>query len=217
MTLASQDLRPIMAPVNASRSMEERRAVRHSKRVRRLRVILPLLSIVMALGLLGAAALPKLFPLSQLAGLSLTADGLVMNSPRLAGSLGSGRRYEVVAERAVQSLLQPSRLSLDGLNADLDLGNGQTVTIDGTHAAYDTSTEVLTLSDGVSIASSDGNRAMLKSATVFLKEGRVESAGDIEIDSPKGRIRAGGIDITGGGALIRLTGGVSIVIQPALR
>jgi lipopolysaccharide export system protein LptC len=191
------------------------RARRHTKRVKRLRVLVPAVGAALVAVLVAAAALPKLIPLPSLAGLSLTADGLVMHTPRLSGHLGEGRRYEVVATRAVQSLVDPSRLTLEGLDADLDMGEGQRVTIFGARAAYDTDTEVLELSDGVAIASSDGNEMRLPGATVFLREGRVEGEGGIEIISPRGLIRAGAVDITGGGSTIRLTDGVSIVIHPS--
>jgi len=196
------------------RRLEQVRARRHTKRVKRLRVLVPAVGVLLVAVLVVAAALPKLVPLSALSGLRLTADGLVMNTPRLSGHLGEGRRYEVVATRAVQSLVDPSRLSLEGLDADLDMGEGERVNIFGARAAYDTDTEVLELSDGVAIASSDGNEMRLAGATVYLKEGRVEGAGGIEITSPRGEIRAGAVNITGGGSLIRLTDGVSITINP---
>ncbi|MEM0906248.1 MAG: LPS export ABC transporter periplasmic protein LptC [Pseudomonadota bacterium] len=197
------------------RSVEQRRARRHTRTVKGLRVLLPAVSCVIALGLIGVAMLPKLFPISALAGLSLTADGLVMNTPRLAGHLGQGRRYEVVANRAVQSLLNPSKLSLEELHANLDMGDGQRITIDGNNAAYDTDTEILILDGGVQIESTDGNTVSLPGATVNLKEGIVTSDGAIEIQSPKGEIRAGAITVLGGGDLIRLTDGVSITIMPS--
>jgi lipopolysaccharide export system protein LptC len=198
-----------------ARHREQARALRHTRRVRLLRVVVPVAGTLLVAVLVTAAALPKLLPLSALSGVSLTADGLVMNEPRLSGHLGEGRRYEVVAARAVQSLVDPSRLSLEGLDANLEMDTGERVSIFGSHAAYDTETEILKLSDGVTIASSDGNEARLSAATVFLREGRVESDGGIEITSPRGHIRAGRIDITGGGDLIRFAGGVSITIHPA--
>lgn len=201
-------------PPQPGRRLEQIRARRHTRLVKRLRVIVPMAGTLLVAILVGAAALPKLLPLSALSGLRLTADGLVMNEPRLSGHLGEGRRYEVVATRAVQSLVDPSRLSLEGLDADLDMGEGQRATIFGARAAYDTDTEILQLSDGVAIASSDGSEMRLAGATVYLKEGRVEGDGGIEITSPRGRIRAGAVDITGGGSLIRLSGGVSITIHP---
>ena len=211
-TARSRDVaRPALSP---RRLREEARALRHTRRVKRLRILLPTLSALMVAALVVAAVLPKLVPLSALAGLSLTADGLVMNEPRLAGSLGEGRRYEVVAARAIQSLLSPANLSLEGLHASLDLGEDGAVTIDGQEAAYNTDTEILTLSQGVEIASTDGNRARLNDAVVFLKEGRVEGDGGVTITSPRGTIRAGAINITDGGSVIRLSGGVAITIHP---
>lgn len=216
MTTAPAAIRPLSTARSRDdvRAREESRAVRHTRRVKRMRVALPLVSAIIALGLVVAAVLPKLLPISALAGLSLTADGLVMNAPRLSGHLGEGRRYEVSAGRAVQSLFTPSRLSLDDLRAELDVESGAVV-IGATAATYDTGTEVLDLSDGISLETSDGNTARLDAATVRLKEGRLEGDGAVSITSPRGTIRAGAIDIVDGGAIIRFTGGVRITIAPA--
>jgi lipopolysaccharide export system protein LptC len=196
-----------------SRVREERRALRHTRLVKVLRLALPLVSGAIALGLVIAAVLPKILPISALAGLSLTADGLVMNTPRLSGHLGEGRRYEVSAGRAVQSLLTPSRLTLEDLSASLEAATG-TVTIDSASAVYDTGTEILDLSDGIRLVTSDGDTVRLDQATVHLKEGRLAGEGGITINSPRGTIRAGAIDIADGGGIIRFTGGVSITIAP---
>jgi lipopolysaccharide export system protein LptC len=215
MTSASATLPfPAGTERDTKRAREERRAVRHSRRVRRLRIALPVVSGVIALGLVAAAMLPKLLPISALAGLSLTADGLVMNAPKLSGHLGEGRRYEVSAGRAIQSLLTPSRLSLEDLRAELDAESGRVV-IDASAANYDTVTEVLDLSDGIRVETSDGNTARLNAATVRLKDGRMEGDGAVTIDSPRGTISAGAIDIRDGGAIIRFTGGVRITVAPA--
>lgn len=212
MSMASTvDSSPTM-PVRRER--ERLRARRHTRTVRRLRILLPVASAAIATGLIGATILPKLFPIAALAGLSLTSEGLVMNEPRLAGHLGEGRRYEVVAERAIQSLLNPSRLALEGLMADFDMGEGQRVTIAGHRADYDTDTEILTVDGGVTIDSSDGSTVSLKGATVDLGQRRVDSDGAIEIASPKGDIRAGSLTVLDGGALMRMAGGVSITIHP---
>lgn len=208
----------INLPVRTGRVMrrrrEEERAARNTRRVRRLRVAVPAAAAAIALALAAAVMVPKLLPF-PLAGLSLTADGLVMDDPRLAGSMGEGRRYEVVAARAIQSLIDPSRLTLEGLTASLDMGSDESITLRSAAAAYDTETEVLDLSSGVVIASSDGNEARLEAATVYLKEGRAEGDDGIVVNSPRGRIRAGSIDILDGGAVIRFSGGVSITIDPA--
>ncbi|WP_226579233.1 LPS export ABC transporter periplasmic protein LptC [Acuticoccus sediminis] len=198
-----------------ARRREEKRALANTRRVKRLRIVMPTLGFLIAAVLTVGAVLPKLFPIAALAGLSLTADGLVMNEPRLAGHLGGGRRYEVVASRAVQSLLTPSHLALEGLQANLDMGDGESVAMHSAGATYDTNTEVLNLADGVRINSTDGSKASLESATVFFQDGRMESEAGISINSPRGNIRAGRIDVLEGGDLIRFSDGVAITINPA--
>ena len=197
------------------RAREARRAQRHTRIVRRLRVLVPALGAVLVAVLVAAAVLPKLIGIPGLSGLSLSADGLVMNTPRLSGHLGEGRRYTVEASRAVQSLMDPSRLTLERLDVELEMGGGDRVTVFGAQASFDTDTEILKLSEGVTLDTTDGNSMRLSRATVHLKDGRMESDDAIEITSPRGHIRAGAAEIIGGGEIIRLSDGVSIVIQPS--
>lgn len=201
----------------ARRARLQRKAIRHSRRVRRLRWLLPAVGGAMALALAIVAALPALMPFAGLEGVNITAEGLVMNSPRLSGQLDEDRRYDVTARRAVQSILDPTELRLEGIRARLEMGGDDWVDITGARAFYDVDTEILELSGGVLIASSDGTEARLGTASVFLKEGRVESPEAIAIDSRHGAIRAGSIDVVGSGDVVRMSGGVSIRIDPAAR
>lgn len=190
-------------------------ARRHTRRVKRLRVLLPLLGLGAGVFLLLAAVVPSLLPIAGIKGLQLTAEGLVMNGPHLSGHLGEGRRYHVTADRAIQSLLNPRRLTLEGLTAELDMGEERWVRILGRNAVYDTGEEVLRLREGVELTSSEGHAVSLQTATVFLREGRVVSHDPIAITSPKGEINAGRLDVADDGDVIRLRGGVSIRIHPA--
>ncbi|UOM35653.1 LPS export ABC transporter periplasmic protein LptC [Acuticoccus sp. I52.16.1] len=198
-----------------TRRREEQRALRNTRRVKRLRVLVPTLGMMIAAVITVAAVLPKLFPIAALAGLSLTADGLVMNEPKLAGHLGGGRRYEVVASRAIQSLLTPSHLAIEGLDAKLEMSDGERVAMHSDEATYDTNTEVLTLDDGIRIDSTDGTQASMDRATVLFQKGEMHSEAGVSINSPRGTIRAGRIDVFDGGDLIRFSDGVAITIHPA--
>lgn len=213
MAPAALDAQGIDTRVAERRARERVRARANTRRVRRLRLAVPIFSAVIGVGLIGVAVLPKLLPIAALSGLSITADGLVMNTPRLAGHLGEGRRYEVTARRAVQSLLYPTQLSLDDLAANLDLGE-EAVTIEGRHAAYDTGTEILKLTEGVAIRTTDGNAMDLSAANVDLRAGEMHATGGLTIDSPRGTVEAGAIHVLMGGDVIRFTGGVKITVEP---
>lgn len=202
-------------PAAGSRQSKWRQAERHSRRVRRMRIAAPLVAGALALFLVGATLTPSLLSAIGLEGLELSSDGLVMNAPKLSGHLEGGRRYAVTAERAVQSLLDPSQLTLENIVADLDLGEDGWVKISGARAHYDTGTEILRLTDGISVTSSEGHRADLSSAALFLKEGRFESAEPLTITSPKGEISAGRMNVERDGDVIRMRGGVNMMINPA--
>lgn len=200
-------------PPETARSRQWRAAERHTRRVRRLRILLPVAATVLTLFIAAWTVVPNLFP--SLQGFSISMDGLVMNNPRLSGQLGPDRRYSVTARRAIQSLLDPSKLTLDHLVAEIDLGADGWVRITGRAARFDTETQILNLEDGIALTSSEGYEAVMESAVVHLGEGRLESPEPLRMRSPRGVIDAGRIHIERDGDVIRMRGGVKVVIAPA--
>lgn len=197
-----------------SRARLWRDAARHSRRVRWLRVLVPGIACLISIVIAGAVILPNLFPGLGITGFSITMDGLVMNNPRLSGHLGGDRRYSVTAERAIQSLVNPSQLRLENILAEITLGADGWVKIRGREARYDTETEILNLEGGITLTSSKGYTAELASADIYLDEGRLESPEPLRMTSPRGVIDAGRIHVERDGDVIRMRGGVKVTIAP---
>src|SRR5690606_201127 len=94
-------------PLDPERELAFRRALRHSARVRRLRIGLPLASLLVVALLIGGSIVSRHILGFGLGELALTADGIAMDAPRLSGTDGAGRSYTVTADRAVQQITDP--------------------------------------------------------------------------------------------------------------
>ena len=186
----------------------------HSRMVRRLRLVLPLVALVIVAGLAGAAFLPSLLgPGIDIGSVGVSSEGLVMAKPRLSGHDGD-RSYEVTADRAVQSLTNPKLVELEGIVAQITLPRGNWVRLQAKRGLYDSEAEKLKLTEGIVVASRDGEDAALDSADVDLKTGAATSSAPLEIRGPRGTIRAGGASVSDPGGAIVFNNGVSLTIEP---
>ena len=186
----------------------------HSRLVRRLRIVLPVVAVVIVAGLVAAAMLPSFIgPGVDVGSIGLSTEGLVMANPKLSGRDGD-RSYEVTADRAVQSLTNPKLVELEGIVANITLPGDNWVKLSARHGLYNSEAEALALTEGITVASRDGDDATLASADVDLKTGAVKSADPVEIRGPRGTIRAGAASVAGEGDAIVFTDGVSLTFNP---
>lgn len=186
----------------------------HSRVVRSLRIALPAIALLIVAGLAGAALLPSLLgPGLDIGSVGVSSEGLVMDKPRLSGRDGE-RSYEVTADRAVQSLANPKLVELEGIIAQISLPRGNWVRLNAKRGLYDSEAETLKLTEGITVASRDGEDAVLDSADVDLKTGAATSSSPLEIRGPRGTIRAGGASVADPGGAIVFNNGVSLTVEP---
>lgn len=186
----------------------------HSRLVRNLRIILPTIALLIVAGLVGATFLPSLLgPGLDIGSVGVSSEGLVMAKPRLSGRDGE-RSYEVTADRAVQSLSNPKLVELEGIVAQISLPRGNWVRLNAKRGLYDSEAETLKLTEGITVASRDGEDAVLESADVDLKTGAATSSSPLEIRGPRGIIRAGGASVADPGGAIVFNNGVSLTVEP---
>ena len=189
-------------------------AARHSRRVRRLKWVLPAAGAVIVLGIAGTMVISSLTPGFDVGSLSLSSDGIVMDNPHISGHDGNNRSYEVTADRAVQSITDPKKVKLENINATIKLGDGTWAAFKAGTGRFDGNQEQLTLEGGIAVESNDGYRATLKAADVDLRGGVVASDSPIEFTSDQATIRAGTLSVAEGGRAIRFKGGVTMTINP---
>ena len=165
-------------------------ARRHSGLVRWLKIILPTLAIAAIVGFVLAmrAITSDIADLFTLAGVAVDTKSLVMEKPHLSGFKGTEHAYEMHAERAVQDLASPKIVRLEEIAADFGLSDDVRVQLEATAGVFDGYKEILSLSDGITVASNNGFAATLEAATVDFEKGTLVS------DTPV-TIRASGLDL----------------------
>lgn len=191
-------------------------AERHSRRVRRLKVILPSVVGVILLVIGAMVVVSTYAPGIDLGALRLGTEGIVMADPRLSGHDASGRSYEVTADRAVQSLANPKQITLDRIGARVELGDGSWAVFKAVRGVFDGEREHLTLSERITIDSSLGYKAKLDGAEVDLRGGVVTSDKPFELVSERGSIKAGRLEVHEDGRTIVFGGGIEMTLNPGV-
>ncbi len=122
--------------------------------------------------------------------LAITAEGLAMDAPRLSGSDGKGRTYEVVAGRAVQDLSDPKIIRLESITAHVRQADGRAADFTAASGVYDAKAQTLVLDKSITIRGSDGSAADLQRAAIDLATGEVTSDAPVSFSSSLGSVKA---------------------------
>lgn len=192
-------------------------AARHSRRVRMLRVAIP---VVVGLSMLMIVAVSIFNPFRMLTTLPLDMGNLVvsgtkitMEAPHLAGFTPDQRPYELWAKTATQDLTDPNRIDLKALRAQVEMVDKSQVTMNSRNGLFDTKTQLLNLRDDVFFQSSTGYEARLSQAYVDLGKGTVSSDTPVAVKLLNGTLDANRLRITERGALVRFEGGVTMLLD----
>jgi lipopolysaccharide export system protein LptC len=193
-----------------------RRAMRHSRLVRTLRLVIPIGSVAAILAVVVATTL--LNPLRVLAKLPVDSDGLVvsgtkitMRKPRLAGFTRDSRPYVVIAKTATQDLLKPDQLELDDINSTMEMQDKTKVVVTAKSGLYDTKNEKLTLQKDVVVVTAK-YRALLDEAWVDVRAGHIISEHPVEVTMMQGTVNANRMEVFNSGEIIRFERGVTMVM-----
>lgn len=192
-------------------------AVRHSSRVRFLRRVLPVLALVI-LTLAGVIAwldpfrIVRDFPLDVMK-LSIRDNKLVMDAPKLSGFTKDGRGYHVTATNAAQDLSKTNIVELEGIKANFALTNDGSTELTATKGEYDSKTDVVRLTEGITIRSSAGYDGRLTDALIEVKRGNVKTENPVDINFNNGSIRADRMEIYDNGARAIFEGGVKMIMK----
>ncbi len=194
-----------------------RSAARHSRFVRFLRFAIPaaivaVIAIVLIATFFNPFRLIAAFPIDP-GKISLSGTKIVMELPRLNGFTTDSRPYELTARAAAQDLTKPDVLELKDINAQVELKDGQHVTITSINGVYDTKGELLKLNDHITVNSTSGYVGHLSEATVNVTSGNIVSESPVEVKLPNGLLNANRLDVMENGALIIFGGGVEMTID----
>jgi lipopolysaccharide export system protein LptC len=196
-----------------------RAAVRHSRRIRMLRIAVPAAVALVALGVTAFVLVAN--PLRMLAKLPIDIGSVVvsgtkimMQSPRLSGFTNENRRYDLTAQAAGQDLAKPDFVELQGIRATMELQDDASVETTARNGLYNTKTELLTLTKDIVVRSTNGYEAFLSEAVLDMRAGKIVSDKPVLVKTSTLNINANGVEVSDRGNLLRFERGVTVLLLP---
>jgi lipopolysaccharide export system protein LptC len=191
-----------------------RAATRHSRRVRLLRVGLPVAAV---LGCLALAVVSWFNPLRMLSRLPISVGDVIvsgtkikMENPKLSGFTRDQRRYDVTAGAASQDLTRPGVIELHDINALLEMQEKTTMKLVAQDGLFDSKQERLTLTRDIVVTSSKGDEGYFEEAVIDTKNGNVVSEKPVRLKMLNGTVKGNRFELTSSGDVIRFDNGVVV-------
>ncbi len=188
-------------------------AARHSRRVRVLRIAVPVVVAVAMMAIIAVSIfnpfrmlLPKL-PV-DMGNLIVSGTKVTMESPHMSGYTADQRPYEMWAKTATQDLTDPDHIDLRTLRTKLLMQDRTTVTMDARTGLFDNKKQLLDLRKDIFLQSSTGYEARLSQALVDMGKGTVTSDEHVDVKLLNGTLTSDRLRITGGGELVVFDGNV---------
>jgi lipopolysaccharide export system protein LptC len=193
-----------------------RKAMRHSRRVRVLRLMIPLVIVGAVAGGLVAAQLNPLRMLTSLpvdfSSLVVSGTKITMQAPRIAGFTKDQRPYELTARAAAQDVANPNTIELQGLHGKTEMPDKAVFEMTADGGIYDAKAEMLTLRQNIVFKSTSGFEVYLSEAVVDVHSSNVVSEKPVRVRMQQGTINANRMEVLDSGDTIRFGGGVSMVM-----
>lgn len=207
-----------MNPVIEGPTAANRMGGRHSRRVDRLRFVLPaiaalLLAVVMAWPWVNGGYHGLIVPVfNRTAGDD--ADLMRMMKPRYVGQTETAEPYEVTASSAFLDPGNPDRIRLDQLTAVLEKTGAEDVRLRANEGVYHRDRSALDLDGDLELTFGGGYRFNTASAKVDLGKGQVVGPMPVTGEGPVGSLAADRFNIEDGGKILRFDGRVQVTILP---
>lgn len=186
-------------------------ALRHSRRVRFLRRVIPVLCVAMlASPILFALVAPftATGPDIQLGKTTVSGSKITMDTPKLSGFKRDNRGYDLTAQTATQDLKQPSVVDLVQLDGRMEQSANSYARLKANWGRFDQSANRLDLKGNVRVRTDQGYEVDLDSAQVDMKSGNMTSAEPVAVRTATGTVNANGVEVRENGKHIIFTGGV---------
>jgi lipopolysaccharide export system protein LptC len=194
-----------------------RKANRHSRWVRGLRLAIPIGVLLATAGLLASwfNSSRIMAKLPNVSGkLAVSGSKIMMEAPRLTGFTKDGRGYEVIAQSAVQDILKPDILELSNIRGKMDQQDNSAIDLTAVSGVYDRSTELLALQQYIVLNSSTGYQIHLTEAVVDMRKNHVVSNKPVEVQMTDGVLNANRMEVLDDGEVVRFEGSVRMTVNP---
>ncbi|MGI9435049.1 MAG: LPS export ABC transporter periplasmic protein LptC [Geminicoccaceae bacterium] len=191
---------------------------RHSRRVDRLRFLLPvvalsLLGMVMAWPWLTGGYHGLIMPVFSRT-IGIDSDMMRMQQPRYVGRYQETDAYEVTAASALLDPKNPNRIHLDQLIAVFDQKDADEMRLRANDGIYSRSDETLDLEGDIQFIFGAGYRFETSHSKLDFVAGTVVGDHPVTGDGPTGTLAADRFNIVDGGKIMRFEGRVRVTLQP---
>ncbi|MCB1384470.1 MAG: LPS export ABC transporter periplasmic protein LptC [Nitratireductor sp.] len=201
---------------DASRNKKAfKRAHRHSGRVRRLRIALPLIGLFIVSGLAGAYFISQ-SGLESVVIEKTTIEGgkLVMKNPALDGVDKDQRPYKLSAREALQDPRNLKQIELDSIKAQVPIPEGLYANITAGTGFYDDDAKQLRLGGEVDVVTDDGMSANLQDADIDLGAGSLKTQNPVAFATEQAKISADSMFVEDNGKRVVFEKRVKMTIYP---
>ena len=198
------------------RLREFSRAKKSSRRVRFLKLGLPIIAVTIVAAGVALTWLARSLPDNlSVASTSIDDGRVVMQDPRMSGLDSRNRPYQLIAERAFQSLTGGG-VDLEKLSAKIAVNDDTEADIKAASGHYDQASQNLVLSGGIGVTTTSGIHIEMASATIDFGGGNLDGQGPVTIKTPNQSIEASSLTVSDGGKTLSFGGRVKMRIDPAV-
>ena len=192
-----------------------RLADRHSRRVRTLKIGLPLAGLALIGGFLALTMLRIDAPAGfSLDGVGLDDGRIVMQNPKMEGLTAENRPYEVKAREAVQVKGSDEQVELSDISAKLPLSADETGDLTAKTGLLDNASRTLALTGGLVFKTAKGLTAQLQSADIDIEAGALKTEEPVDIRGDGTHISADSLQVRDSGKTMIFQRKVRVVIEP---
>ena len=213
-TNAETELAPPVAGLARDDAFD--RAQRHSRRVRFLKLAIPLLAVVIAIGFPAYSYLSA--PVSvavQAEGTAFSNGKLVMANPKLNGFTKQKQPYSMTALRAIQDVTKQGIIELEGINAKLPIATDNIATVSASRGVYDRDGNTMNLTSDVTVSTTDGMEAKFKSVFLDMGKGTMKTGDPVDVGKGASRITADSMSVQDNGKVLIFENRVRVNIDSA--
>ncbi len=191
-------------------------AIGHSRRVRRMRIVLPLLALVLTAGFVAVSVVRAYLPENiKIDGINIEDGKVVMAKPTISGRNSNGIPYSLNALRALQDIKNPNLITLDTIAAKMPVNESTLADIAAVSGTYDRATDKMTLTKPFRIHLSSGVDAMFQSGDLDVKAGKLKTDDVVTIHTKASSLVAQSMDMSDKGQNITFNGNVRLNIDPS--
>lgn len=191
-------------------------AMAHSRRVRRLKVLLPIAALLISLAFIAVSVVRAYLPENiAVGGVKIENGKIVMEKPAVSGRNNEGISYTMLAERALQDIKNPDLITLQTIKASVPVSKDVLASVIAIEALYNRAKDDLKMTEPFSINLNSGIRAEFQSADLDVKAGRMETTKPVSINTKSASILAQSMKMTDKGRTILFRGKVKVSIEAA--